>query len=547
MTLTSPAPAPPELAAAPSPAAPRRPRAHRPAVVAAVSTLTVLLVWELAVRLLATGSGALPAPTSILRALWEDRELWPQAVGVTAREATLGFLIATAVSVTISLVCVVFGWAERTVTRLALAIYCLPLIAMAPLLDLVLEGDQSKIALAALTAFFPVLIGSLSGLRSVPRTNLEMITVYGGSVLTEVRLVRARAALRGTISGMKVAAPAAVLGALIGELIGAERGLGVLLLASQHALQVDRTYAIAVIAAAMAGAGYLIVATLERFVGPGFEAGDDVLSAHSEGGLLRRSLVALGVGFATTVLLLGVWWVAVNASDISPILAKTPPAVWEYLVSGPQAERNQSVVFGALGTTLGHVLVGFVAGILVTFLVAAVFVLVPQTQRPLMSVAMVFQTVPTVAFVPILVLAVGRGWTTVALMGTIAVLFPSLIIVMAGLRGVSQRSLDLVTVYGASRWEVLRRVQVPAAMPAVFASLRIAVPNAFIGALMVEWLATGDGLGRLMISAGSRLDYGAIWAAVVVLTLVTAVSYTAVSVVERATLRVYAPHVLSRS
>jgi ABC-type nitrate/sulfonate/bicarbonate transport system permease component len=509
-----------------------------------VVLVACLAVWEVAVRAFDLASGALPAPSAIAAELWNERSLWPQPLLATATEAGMGFALAVGIALTIAALCVVFGWAERTVSRIALAIYCLPLIAVAPLFNLLFPGIGSKVALAALTAFFPILIAVLAGVRNAPSAALELVYVYGGGSGKQLRYVRIHGAIAGLVSGMKVAAPAAVLGALIGELVGAERGLGVLMLSSQHGLDVDRTYATAVVAAALAAAGFLIGATLERLLPPGFRGGDDVSSTGTQRSLAQRSRTTLLVGIATTALLLILWWLAVATAQVSPILMKDPAGLFEYLVEVPAAARNRAVLLDALAVTAGHIAVGAVAGLSVTLVAAVLYLLLPVVRQPLMTVAIVFQTIPTVAFVPVIAVLLGRGLAAVALAGAICVVFPTLVVVIAGLRSVSIRVLDVGTVYGANRWTLLWRIQFPAAVPALFAALRISVPNAVIGALLVEWMITGTGLGRLMTSAGSVLNYGAIWGSVVLLTVLTALAYSLVSTVERIALSRFAPHAL---
>ncbi|WP_197382881.1 ABC transporter permease [Mycolicibacterium mengxianglii] len=508
-------------------------------------TLGLLLAWQFVVGAFGVGSGSLPPPSAIVATLWDNRALWPGPVAVTATEALSGFAIAIAVAVGIAAVCVLLSWAERTVARIALAIYCLPLIAVAPLFNLILSGTGDKVALAALMAFFPILISVLAGLRSAPAVSLELVHVYGGNGLQKLRYVRANGALHGLVAGMKIGAPAAVLGALIGELIGAERGLGVLMLSSQHTLDIDRTYATAVVAAALAASGYLISAGIQRLLPVGFSAGDDMSSSAVQATATHRALAGGLVGIASTLLLLGLWWLAVHTVGVSPILMKDPLTLYDYLFVEARAASNRAVIAEQLWITLGHIGIGAAAGISATMVVATVFLLLPSAQKPLMSFAMVFQTVPTVTFVPLIAVTFGRNTLAVALMGVVAILFSSLIVVLTGLQSTSTKMIDVASAYGADRWKVFRLIRLPAAIPAIFAALRIAVPNAVIGALMAEWMITGNGLGHLMTTAESRLNYGAIWASVVVLTIVTALAYTVVSAAERLALAVYAPHAMA--
>lgn len=114
------------------------------------------------------------------------------------------------------------------------------------------------------------------------------------------------------------------------------------------------------------------------------------------------------------------------------------------------------------------------------------------------------------------------------------VFFPSLVNTVFGLRSAPPHAVDLCRAYGASTWTTLRTVSLPSALPAVFASARIAVPSAVIGALLAEWLATGRGLGYQMLQDTSAFGYDDLWASAVVLCLASVALYALVGVVEAA-------------
>jgi ABC-type nitrate/sulfonate/bicarbonate transport system permease component len=93
--------------------------------------------------------------------------------------------------------------------------------------------------------------------------------------------------------------------------------------------------------------------------------------------------------------------------------------------------------------------------------------------------------------------------------------------------------MDLCQAYGAGRVKTLFKVQLPSALPALFASLRIAAPLALIGALLAEWLATGRGLGYLMLQSETLSNYNQLWAATALVTAFSFILYTAISAVEK--------------
>jgi ABC-type nitrate/sulfonate/bicarbonate transport system permease component len=109
---------------------------------------------------------------------------------------------------------------------------------------------------------------------------------------------------------------------------------------------------------------------------------------------------------------------------------------------------------------------------------------------------------------------------------------PTLLTVALGLRAAPATLADLVTVYGGGRWFFLRRVALPSAIPSVFAALRLAAPTSLVGALLAEFLSTGNGVGSVLATSQSTYDYGEIWAAVALIGICGLVLYGLVSLAE---------------
>ena len=182
--------------------------------------------------------------------------------------AGLGYLWGNLVAVLIGLAFVLVPFLEKALMQIAVATYCLPIIAIGPILQVVLRGDAPKIALAALSVFFTTLIGMLVRLRSAEKTSLELVRVYGGGTFMQLRKVRLMAALPHLFAGLRITAPAAVLGAIIGEYLGGEKGLGIFMINSQQAFDVPRTWGIAIISTAVAGAGFALTSLVARIATP---------------------------------------------------------------------------------------------------------------------------------------------------------------------------------------------------------------------------------------------------------------------------------------
>jgi ABC-type nitrate/sulfonate/bicarbonate transport system permease component len=158
---------------------------------------------------------------------------------------------------------------EKALLHLAVASYCLPLVAIGPILTFVLHGDAPKAALAGLIVFFPSLVGIVVGLRSADAHTLDLIRAVGGGSWVQLFKVRFRFALPSTFAALKIAAPAAILGAIVGEYLGnQDHGLGIMMINSQATLEIPRTWGVALLCTAIAGICYVVIGLVGRAVSP---------------------------------------------------------------------------------------------------------------------------------------------------------------------------------------------------------------------------------------------------------------------------------------
>ena len=239
----------------------------------------------------------------------------------------------------------------------------------------------------------------------------------------------------------------------------------------------------------------------------------------------------------TFVIVLALWWAVVNLTGISPYVAKGPADVWAFFFTSDEAATNRAEMMPLLAQTLADAAIGFVVGMLVAVVLALAFSLSRSVEMGVMPLALLLRSVPLVAIAPVIILITGRGTpASVAVIGSIVVLFPALASIMFGLSRASKESLDLVHVYGGGRATQLRKVNVPGALPSLFAAARVSVPGAVTGALLAEWLSTGQGIGGMIqkFSASARFDE--LWASVALITIVTLLLYNIVQVVENVVL-----------
>lgn len=502
------------------------------------NTLILLVIWEIVGRLDLIAGGALPGFTEILARLWVDRGDYPKHIAATLYGAGAGFVIGNAVAITAGVLFVLWPLSMKLARGVNIAIFALPPIAIAPILTLTLSGMAPRIVLAALGCYFVTMTATVIGLTQHDSRTADVIRAYGGGRREIMRYVQLRGAMPVILSGLRVAAPNAVLGAILAEFGGGGRwGLGAYLLGSLGRGEPARLWGIGLIATAIAGLGYLVFALISaRILGstravslntatPG--GGED-----SAGGL-GRILVAAGA-IALPFL---VWWAFIKLTGVPDLIAKSPWGVVDYLFFSNGSANAQARLLSALAETLPITLVGMVAGISAAFLLAIGSRLYPGFVRAFMPVALVTQTMPLVALTPLLVLIFGRG-ISVTLWITVSVtFFPAFVTIAQGLALVPQTAIDVPRAYGASAWKEMRLVSIPASLPFLFAATRLTVPRALLGVMIAEWLATGTGLGNLLNQSRGYLDYGMIWTVAAVSVLLSIVFYELVALAERRVLR----------
>ena len=234
-----------------------------------VGLFVLVGVWQFLGVAVFDDSGIVPPPTAIVSEMRADGwDFYSANTSTTVREAATGWVWGNVLAVGVAALFVLLPFTEKALMRLAVASYCLPIVAIGPILQILFPGDTPKVILAALSVFFVTLIAMLLGLRSADTTSIDLVHAYGGGAMAKLRKVRLWASLPAVFAGLRIAGPAAVLGAIIGEYTGGESGLGVAMINSQQALRVERTWGIALVATAVAAIGYGIPALVERLVTP---------------------------------------------------------------------------------------------------------------------------------------------------------------------------------------------------------------------------------------------------------------------------------------
>jgi NitT/TauT family transport system permease protein len=215
-----------------------------------IFALVALGLWQAIVMMADIPEYLLPAPSVILANV--DRTLAIQ-LGVTFVEALAGFLIASVLAFGCAILFVRFGTLEQGLFPIAIAVKTTPIVAVAPLLVIWLgTGWWSKIVAVILICFFPVLVNAVKGLKAADVEYRELFQTLGASRAQEFRKLRIPYCLPYLFSALKISSSLAIVGAIVGEFVGATQGLGYLIMISSAHLETATLFA-AIAAAALAG------------------------------------------------------------------------------------------------------------------------------------------------------------------------------------------------------------------------------------------------------------------------------------------------------
>jgi putative hydroxymethylpyrimidine transport system permease protein len=211
----------------------------------------------------------LPSPSAIAREAVESRALLWSHTWTTLQEVVIGYLAAFTVGVAVALAIGSSRLVERAVYPLIVASQAIPIIALAPILLIWFGyGMTPKVIVVVLLCFFPIAVNMADGLRSADPDVIALLRSMGASRVQVMRIVRAPASLPYLISGARVAAAVSVIGAIVGEWVGASSGLGYLMTRSVAQFQTARLFAAVGIAALIGIGMFALVALLGRWLVP---------------------------------------------------------------------------------------------------------------------------------------------------------------------------------------------------------------------------------------------------------------------------------------
>ena len=229
------------------------------------------------------------------------------------------------------------------------------------------------------------------------------------------------------------------------------------------------------------------------------------------------------------VLIVLLWELICRAFNVSEFIFPSPSAIWTKLL------EFHSVIAQHAWRTFWVTMVGFaisiVVGVLLGFLIGSSR-LAYTAIYPLMTA---FNALPKAAFIPILVVWFGIGVGPAVLTAFLISFFPITVNIATGLATLEPELEDVLRVLGAKRWDVLTKVGLPRSMPYFWGSLKVAITLAFVGTTVSEMTAANEGIGYLLISAGSSMQMGLAFAGLLVVGAMAMAMYELFSFVEKHT------------
>lgn len=216
------------------------------------------------------------------------------------------------------------------------------------------------------------------------------------------------------------------------------------------------------------------------------------------------------------ITLLAAWEGACRIFDVAPLVLPAPSAIVVKLVS----LFTTGTIWPHLWATLAEIVGGFVLGCVAGLVIGALISLIPLLERLVYPYLVALQTLPKVAIAPLFIIWFGYGLTSKVIITALVCFFPVLVSVIAGFHSTDEDQLDMMKAFGATKWQVLMRLRIPAALVLIFAGLEIAAVLAVIGAIVGEFVGAQVGLGYLIVVLNFGLDVPGVFAVLIVLSAI---------------------------
>ena len=245
-------------------------------------------------------------------------------------------------------------------------------------------------------------------------------------------------------------------------------------------------------------------------------------------GKLQGVLRTIGEYALSVGVFIAIWWIYVAVKHVPAYILPSPPKVWNSL----EKMFVKGTVYPHLWTTTYEVILGFVIGAFLGIVLGYIFIKVDALKTILMPYLIFLQTAPKIALVPLFVIWFGIGLVSKVVLIISMVLFPVLSGMMLGLESIPPDVRNLMKILKASKWQIFSQVEIQYSLPALFASMKVGIVQAVIGAIVAEWMSGKQGLGYILTYASSTYDTPMLLAGIIVTIILGIATYQVISVLE---------------
>lgn len=247
-----------------------------------------------------------------------------------------------------------------------------------------------------------------------------------------------------------------------------------------------------------------------------------------KGGRFQQALRTCGEYALSIGVFVAIWWAYVAIKDVPAYILPKPSSVWKSMVE----MFTKGTVYAHLWTTTYEVILGFAVGALLGIILGYVFIKIDFLKTMLMPYLIFVQTAPKIALVPLFVVWFGIGLVSKVVLIISMVLFPVLSGMMLGLESIPPDVRNLMKVLKATKWQVFSKIEMQYSLPALFASLKVGIVQAVIGAIVAEWMSGKQGLGYILTYASSTYNTPMLLAGIIVTIILGIVTYEVINVLE---------------
>lgn len=234
-------------------------------VLPTLGALSLLAFWQLIIPLFGVPKFIVPTPWQVMQRIAADPLLLWQNLVPTFIESILGFIIGNLAAILVAIGFVYNKRAEQAYFPVVLFLNTIPVLALAPIIVLIFGiGILPKVIIASIICFFPTLVNMTRGLDAIGASEIELMHVLSASSFEIFWKLRVPRSLPFLFASLRIASTACVVGAIVGEWIGANKGLGALIIQSTFNYRSDLLYAAIIVSSSLAVAIFLVVTAVER-------------------------------------------------------------------------------------------------------------------------------------------------------------------------------------------------------------------------------------------------------------------------------------------